>query len=103
MNCKPGDLAIAMAGTVTPEMAGIIVEVIRPAVLGERLGEKSFHLSTITGFAWVIRSTGRKIPVRTDSGRLFYVSERAYSDHLLRPVSGLPVNDEVTDDIKEPA
>ncbi|MDR6393038.1 hypothetical protein [Paraburkholderia phenoliruptrix] len=84
MNCKPGDLAyIVKSGR--PETIGVIVEVLEPLI----------HGSTPM---WRVRALR---PVKKYSGE--FGCEGNIEDDRLRPISGVPVNDEVTDDIKEPA
>jgi hypothetical protein len=100
MNCKPGDLAYVIRAVVTPEMVGAVVSVLRSAV----------HMETVDGIryevtepGWVVESAGSSLPVRSNDGILRIVKRRVVMDRLLRPISGVPVNDEVTEDLKEPA
>lgn len=93
MNVKPGDLAIVIKAHI-PENVGKIVRV-----------QKFMRNDELFGPLWQvecesIRNTvGRKTlkPMKR-GGRPLYAP-----DDWMRPVSGLPLNDEVTDDIKEPA
>jgi hypothetical protein len=104
MNCKPGDLAIITGTNKTPESIGRIVEVVRPAVNGEIFeaisGAKVFLDSTT--FNWVVKSAS-PLPWRISNGSLYWFDAAATSDSHLTPISGVPVNDEVTEDLKEPA
>jgi hypothetical protein len=91
MNCKPGDLAF-IVDSQFPENLGRVVEVI--SAYGDFRDE---------GFCWnVIAKTAMKGEGEID-GRIMYLREGFIPDVCLRPISGAPVNDEVTDDIKEPA
>jgi hypothetical protein len=93
MNCKPGDLAIIVRA-ILPENIGRIVEIVR--LIGEALDG--------LGPIWLVRGSqplarsANKGSVRLDDSL-----ERSFIDAWLRPISGVPVNDEVTDDIREPA
>jgi hypothetical protein len=84
MNCKPGDLAYIVR-SARPETVGVVVEVLEPIT----------HRGTPM---WRVRAVR---PVKKMNGDFGY--EGDIEDDRLRPISGVPVNDEVTDDIKEPA
>ncbi|WP_211629186.1 hypothetical protein [Paraburkholderia nemoris] len=111
MNCKIGDMAIVVFGGLgpqTPGIVGCVVEIIRQvepceyftSVCGNQMRRKS----SIP--AWLVRSS-RPLPWLVsrgpNSGEIFYFTERPIADQNLRPVSGLPVIDEVTEKLKEPA
>ena len=99
MNCKPGDLAIIIGAVLTPEMIGCVVECVHLTVPGEVLKCNALALPLrLDGPAWLVRGTGL-IPNRSTSGRLEFLPERFVSDKYLRPVSGLPVTDDVTDEV----
>jgi hypothetical protein len=104
MNCKPGDLAIITGTNRTPETIGRIVEVIRPAVWGEIFTATSGKLFRVepTRFSWVVKSSS-PLPWRMSTGELYSFEVAVTGDCHLTPISGVPVTDEVTDDIKEPA
>jgi hypothetical protein len=87
MNCKPGDLAILIHANL-PENLGAIVEVIRPC---EIFGPGYWVCSSTTPRRGVIGN-------RVISAK----AENSAHDSWLRPVSGLPIDDEVTEDLKEP-
>jgi hypothetical protein len=87
MNCKPGDLAIV---TFPSRNAGMIVEIIRPS--------KGGHYSGL--FSWYVRSAGAPMFIRKEDGSIGRKVGASAPDAWLKPVSGLPINDEVTDDIK---
>jgi hypothetical protein len=104
MNCKPGDLAIVVGPCVTPGLTGRVVEILRRAVPGEYYQSvcgKTVRLS-IEVPCWFVRSS-TPLPMQTTLGWFLLFHERSIQDAILRPISGVPVNDEVTDDIKEPA
>lgn len=92
-NVKPGDLAIVIysAGMTTPELAGMVVKVIRKAVNNETIADVKCEL---TADSWICTSS-RALPWKTTLG-LRYVSERPIGDFLLRRVSGIP--DEQTEE-----
>lgn len=88
MNCKPGDLAIMVNSNVT-ENIGAIFEIMEFDAEGtERHGVP----------CWRVRSSR---PTRNSDGSMS-IGGIAADFHLL-PIAGLPVRDEVTDDIKEPS
>ncbi|MBR8228071.1 hypothetical protein KDX05_07065 [Burkholderia vietnamiensis] len=89
MNCKPGDLAIIVQAFL-PENIGKIVEVLAP--LGDDCG---------CGFRWLVKTLS---PARTisviDFKTVFEDSEPAgIPDAWLRPVTGLPITDDVEDEV----
>ncbi|MDP9651942.1 hypothetical protein [Paraburkholderia caledonica] len=91
MNCKPGDLAIVIK-SLKGRGVGAIVEVVKAH--GDWGG---------LGFCWVVNSPRPMMTARPDGTNKRLSTLHLAPDDWLRPVSGLPVNDEVTDDIKEPA
>jgi hypothetical protein len=99
MNCKPGDLAYVIRAETTPEMIGMVVTVLRMAIDGEEVCGRRF---AVMEPGWVVEANSL-IPARGCDGILRHLKRRAVADRNLRPISGVPVNDEVTDDIKEPA
>jgi hypothetical protein len=90
MNCKPGDLAVVVGASVTPEMIGCIVKVVRLAVKGEYLKEARF---TGESPAWVCESDSG-IPIRTSQRRFFRTTQRAINDSNLRPIRDNDKEDE---------
>ena len=93
MNVKPGDLAIIIRSRFAPENIGRIVQIVRRRdAETENTGEPQ----------WLVRSE-RTLVERWADGHVLLVLERFYLDVCLRPISGVPVNDEVTDEIREPA
>ncbi|WP_186084891.1 hypothetical protein [Burkholderia gladioli] len=95
MNCKPGDMAI-ITRTRSGKGVGRIVEVVRLAVHGEifvtRNGRRARANLEGWGVCWVIRAE------RLKWGK-YAVAERPFPDAYLRPVSGLPMTDDVTDEV----
>ncbi|CAM8831148.1 hypothetical protein [Burkholderia pseudomallei] len=83
MNCKPGDLAIVTCGW--DEDLGVIVEVIRlcPPCEWENVAEPEWECKT-------------RRPVRVKLGdKLALSCEFDVKDSWLRPISGVPVTDDV--------
>ncbi len=88
MNCKPGDLAIIVSARSTPEMIGMIVEILRPYVNGDTLSDGVRVKSKSESIAWWVRSKGSKLPTRMASGNLKFYNERVVQDFLLKPIRG---------------
>ena len=92
MNCKPGDLAYIVAGLVDPSPnIGKVVEVIG-----------LYGIDSALGLMWRCRATSPILTRRRD-GRITADLKFASPDAWLRPISGVPVTDDVTEDLKEPA
>lgn len=91
MNCKPGDLAY-IRDDEFPENNGRIVEVIAPVRLEGFEGP---------GFWWLVRSVGVPLAFSQhgEEGFAGYDVEVHCRDCDLRPISGVPVHDEVTDEV----
>lgn len=90
MNCKAGDLAYqAYPGT----NCGRVYEVLSINCDHPRLGR-----------IWNVRATQPLETFDSDDGshRGFWTDFEC-PDDWLRPISGVPVDDEVTEDLKEPA
>jgi hypothetical protein len=89
MHCKIGDIAIVLPPS---RNSGMIVEVLAAT--------ESKHYHPLR--AWHCRSAGGLLKVFPD-----YRGDRSLDaimpDAWLRPVSGLPVDDEISEDLKEPA
>lgn len=79
--CKPGDLAVVVATTTTPEMLGRFVIV-------ERLAAAHEYHSTEPRLVWIIRSAASgDLPSRGRiSGILRWNGKRPFDDRLLRPI-----------------
>lgn len=95
MNCKPGDLAIIVRVGKLPENIGKIVEIIRPAVSGE-----DFRIEgNPRCMAWMVRGYS-PLARRTYEGKpLSAAFEIAAYDDSLLPITGLPITDDVTDEV----
>jgi hypothetical protein len=79
MNCKPGDLAyVTWAAPEISDAIGRIVEVLN----------WNSHYS-----AWNIEFAGKRPP------SLYGYATLSCNDDWLRPISGVPVHDEVTEEI----
>lgn len=105
-NVKAGDLAIIVRAKVCPELLGMIVEVVRPVVPGETLGT-GYPIRESGGLSWVIRDVGGNLLPTTlslrgteDVTKKVMVKERAYLDSAMKPVTGLPLNDDVEQEDK---
>ena len=90
MNCKPGDLAILVGGY--PENVGAIVEVIESDVDATAYYGRQL---------WIVMVTGRELRVRPrDSSSTKMGRGRCTAlDSQLRPISGVPVTDDVSDEV----
>jgi hypothetical protein len=99
MNCKPGDLAIITNSLPSGALCGRIVRVLRQQVAGEIFKSTNGILADGTGNyeCWVIEGDG-PLPW---CGLMF--DERPFPDKWLRPISGVPLEDEVMREIKETA
>lgn len=105
--CKPGDLAIIVAQHFTPENIGRIVEIVRPAVDGEIFysvdGGRPIEFIGVK-LSWVVRSTTPMQWRGLARHNGFFLEQPIAASHLV-PVSGLPVDEDVSEDlrVKEPA
>jgi len=93
MNCKPGDLAF-IAGDEDPENIGIIVRVV---------GAPKYEP---VGTHWYCVSENHLMlcnDPEMGNWERHWDSSGDIADSNLRPISGVPVTDEVTEDLKEPA
>ena|SRR5271154_7309462 len=99
MNVKVGDLAIVVSTNRSPETIGAIVEVIAPAVSGDEFlttcGRTIFLTANFP--AWRVRCS-RPMAWTLPGGPTFFCYETATQDTHLRPISGIPLTDEVTKD-----
>lgn len=93
MNCKPGDLAYLSSDCVAE---GVVVEVLSA---GPSLEDgPMWHCKSRTLIYCDLRSPdGLRV-----KGSAFR-KDICIADKYLRPISGVPIEDEVTNDIKEPA
>jgi hypothetical protein len=97
-NVKPGDLAIVTGAFFCTENIGRIVEVVRPAVPGVDVGARCTH----QGPSWMVRS---QTPLGRVAGgytrRIKPSTEAPCADCYLRPISGLPLEEETKEPIHE--
>ena len=89
MNCKPGDLAIVRYAH-TP-VIGKIVEVI----------ERSDDVLGLP--AWRVQFQGIAKVRNKETGQLTLGCDADCPDAWLRPISGVPIENEMTEEMKEPA
>lgn len=99
MNCKPGDLAYIVGSS---KFAGRIVEVVSHAPQDVPFALPDGYMQSPTNYEWVIRFVGAPIEAPVTLGTRV-TRYGAAPDRLLRPISGVPVNEEVPNEIKEPA
>lgn len=94
MNVKPGDLAIVVSARTTPEMVGRIVKVERAVFDGEIINDRRRLRVTSGGPSWLCSApAAHPLPQRDLCNNLFWARERAIADRLLRPISGLPMDE----------
>lgn len=87
MNCKPGDLAILIHASVKDNI-GMIVSV------GESAGCREGYSA-----CWYIKASPKKVTIG-NAVRAFKPDEALWCpDEWLRPVSGLPVTDDIIDEV----
>jgi len=93
MNCKPGDLAIIVRSE-KDQLCGKVVKVI-----------KGWGDWKPYGYLWTVEFAHPIATRRPSQSDLIIQSNADFPDAWLRPVSGLPLTDDVSDDlrIKEPA
>jgi len=86
MNCKPGDLAYITHQSAAAPNLGRIVEVIeaRPARNGWAL--------------WLVTSVAPMNGIDPETGKPATTQRGVIPDAWLRPISGVPVTDDVTDE-----
>lgn len=85
MNCKPGDLAYLSSDCVDE---GVIVEVLAP-VVGRPDELPAWHCRSRTPIACITERTKKEL----------MATEIAIEDRYLRPISGVPVEDEQHDEV----
>jgi hypothetical protein len=97
--CKVGDAAFIIRASVAANI-GRVVEIVRRditiAPLDENPGEVRWECKIFGDCVGQDRTTGQ--PIRIKAGDVI-----STPDSWLRPISGVPVDDEVTEDLKEPA
>lgn len=90
-NVKPGDLAVLVGGY--PENLGAIVEVVESDLDATARWKRQ---------VWIVMVTGRKLRVQPRDGssrRKMGRGRCAALDTHLRPVSGLPIDEDVTEEL----
>jgi hypothetical protein len=94
MNCKPGDLAV-IADSDFPENIGHIVEVLRPCPAHQLIDPMvpEWECKMISELKVDLWSFGDGDEVDPNPGEI------DIQDRDLRPISGVPINDEVRDEI----
>ncbi|WP_186079334.1 hypothetical protein [Burkholderia gladioli] len=95
MNCKPGDLAIITRGR---EVAGRIVEVISPCprnIIFQLPDGCSHHP---VDYEWIVKFQNPVI-ARLSSGGTRKTYFAPVPDRVLRPISGVPVTDDIEDEV----
>jgi hypothetical protein len=87
MNCKPGDLAIVVDALHNKNAIGTLVEVLRPAIDGERIGGGGRIVRGDSGHGWVVcRPGGGPIDAWSSAGFAFKATEALCLDRHLRPI-----------------
>jgi len=96
--CQIGDLAIITKTIAASDLLGKIVRVVRPAVDHEIFPSTDGASVRVNieshGMVWVIEAD-RPLPW---VGKLML--QRPYPDSYMTPISGIPIDDEVTDDLE---
>lgn len=92
MNVKPGDLAYLSSDCVDE---GVIVEVLKASPSFD--GQPSWHCHSRTPIRCEMMLGDKNL-----CGEHF-MTEICVQDRYLRPISGVPIDDEVTEHLKEPA
>ncbi len=91
-NCKVGELAIVIAGAY-PENFGAVVRIVES--------------SPVLQFSWKCAVEGRPLlGAELYSGKERWTEKgehMLFNDRDLRPISGLPLDEDVKDETKEPA
>lgn len=102
MTCKPGDLAIVRGVQSTPGLNGVIVEILAPVVHDEHFISTSGVVvrCDVEGMlVWRVAARG-PLPWNTQTSLgLAFFDEMPMRDSRLIPISGVPVNDEVSEDL----
>ncbi|MDR5801187.1 hypothetical protein [Caballeronia sp. LZ001] len=81
MNCKPGDLAYIVEGP--SENLGKVVEV-----------KSGFGFYKDEGYCWNIVCRSKLVAIGEIDGKVHRVKEGFIPDKSLRPISGVPLDDE---------
>ncbi|WP_233343495.1 hypothetical protein [Burkholderia cepacia] len=95
MNVKPGDLAIVIRGRA---VAGRVVEIVGPCprnvvfLLPDGCGHEPVD------YEWIVRFQN-PVEAPMDNGRSRTALYAPMPERVLRPISGVPVTDDVTDEV----
>jgi hypothetical protein len=92
MNCKPNDLAIIIQSE-HPDNIGRIVHI-----------DEAYDHALDGAFRWAVSTVGAPL-VGYDglTDRIVTTRVGCIEDYMLRPISGVPIDDEITEDLKVPA
>lgn len=85
MNCKSGDLAYLSSDCVSEE---IVVEVLRPGII-VGVDSPSWHCKSRTPIHCTSQLTGKE----------FWTTDICVEDRYLRPITGLPITEDITDEV----
>jgi len=89
MNCKPGDLAIVVSRGIKDLAEGMIVEVVEDAARWTReFGFQCWYVTAKT-----------PIPCVNQDGSVTNSHHVVFADSSLMPISGVPITDEVEDEV----
>lgn len=95
MNCKLGDMAIVIGKS---SIAGRIVEVIGHCPRGVQFCLPDGFPHEPTNYEWIVRLQN-PVEAWLDNGTTRTTVYAPAPDRVLRPVSGLPIDLEVTDEV----
>jgi hypothetical protein len=90
--CKPGDIAV-VGGNALPINKDKIVEI--GAFLGEDPVWNGARWNAGEGPCWMVTC---KYGITDNDGDTYFAAP--FADKNLRPISGIPMNEEVTDDLE---
>jgi hypothetical protein len=106
MNAKPGMLCRVVSNGrsgMTPGFVDRIVEVLRPAVCGERFMDiNGTHVATCGDDyvdAWVVTSPSPLPWANFHDDGVHFFHERTVGDEHLRPIGGVPIDEEILDEV----
>ncbi|NPT59063.1 hypothetical protein [Paraburkholderia elongata] len=104
MNVKQGDLAFIVGGS---KFAGRIVEVLSRAPIGVSFALPDGFTQCAQEYEWVIKFVGSPVDAPVGLNGQYMRSRKAFygcaPDRKLRPINGVPVDEDVTEDMKEPS
>lgn len=101
MNIKAGDLAIVIRSRTSlgRQFIGSIVEVVCAAPLADfKLPDGHSHIAGDTG-DWVVKAIGMRFVVPMSNGGVRQSLYAVGHESCLRPITGLPITDDVTDEV----